>query len=147
MALRAFTLVELLVVLICLGLIAMLGVGALPDIGETRRLQTAAADVRAAFVRARAEAILSGRPVEVVVDIDQRVLRVPGENRPVRLPGNANVMLRTAADQVVGEKVGRIVFRADGTSAGGSLELSNPAGRGYDIDVNWLTGRVSMHAR
>lgn len=145
---RGFTLIELLVVLACLGLISVLATGALPKAGGEREVRAAATQARSALVRARARAILKGSPVAVEIDVRNRTLAVPGEARPLRLPERAVVHLWTGADQVVAAYTGRILFRPDGSATGGLLRLAAAEeGAGWDVSVNWLSGRVSMDAR
>jgi general secretion pathway protein H len=59
------------------------------------------------------------------------------------LPERLELKLYTAQRDIVGDKIGAIRFFPDGGSTGGRITLA--AGeRKYDVDVDWLTGRVTI---
>jgi len=61
----------------------------------------------------------------------------------VELPKGIDLKLYTAQSEVTSERKGGIRFYPDGSSTGGRITLS--AGeRKYLVDVDWLTGRVSI---
>ena len=63
--------------------------------------------------------------------------------RTHRLPARLDLKLYTAQRDLVSEKVGAVRFFPDGGSNGGRITLA--AGeRKYDVDIDWLTGRVSI---
>ena len=53
------------------------------------------------------------------------------------------VKLFTAQSDLVNDKVGAIRFFPDGGSNGGRVTLA-VGERKYDVDVDWLTGRVAI---
>ena len=58
-------------------------------------------------------------------------------------PEGIELKLLTAQTEVESERKGAIRFYADGSSTGGRITVS--AGeRKYLVDVDWLTGRVSI---
>ncbi len=72
-----------------------------------------------------------------------RTFRVPPDPRTHHLPERLDLKLYTAQRDLVSDKVGAIRFFPDGGSNGGRITLA--AGeRKYDVDVDWLTGRVSI---
>src|SRR5450755_2550308 len=79
----------------------------------------------------------------LVIDVDARSFTLPPDTRVHRLPEKLDVKLFTAQRDLVGEKIGAIRFFPDGGSNGGRITLA--AGeRKYDVDVDWLTGRVTI---
>lgn len=140
-----FTLVEVLVVLAIAGL--MLAVtppllsGALPGL----ELKGAARRTASALRLTRELAIAEGRPAAWMIDIANNAYRIDGRGRDGRLPGGIALELVAAADEMASETQGAIRFFPDGTSTGGRviLKRGEPGReRGYQVGVNWLTGRV-----
>jgi general secretion pathway protein H len=59
------------------------------------------------------------------------------------LPREIEIKLYTAQRDLVSDQVGAVRFYPDGGSNGGRITLA--AGeRKFDVDVDWLTGRVSI---
>ena len=142
---RGFTLVEVLVVLAVAGL--MLAVtppmlsGALPGL----ELKGAARRTASALRLTRELAIAEGRPAAWLLDIEGGTYRIDGRGRDGRLPRGIALELIAAADEMASETQGGIRFFPDGTSTGGRviLKRGEPGReRGYQVGVNWLTGRV-----
>ena len=59
------------------------------------------------------------------------------------LPRDVDLKLYTAQKDLVDEKVGSIRFYPDGGSNGGRITVGSGE-RKYEIDVDWLTGRVAI---
>ena len=62
------------------------------------------------------------------------------------MPTGSHISLSTAQQEQLNAATGAIRFFPDGSSTGGGVGLSLGAER-YDIQVDWLTGGVSIHAR
>jgi len=60
-----------------------------------------------------------------------------------RLPERIELKLYTAQRDLVNDNVGAIRFFPDGGSDGGRITLTAGT-RKYDVDVDWLTGRVAI---
>ena len=143
---RAFTLVELLVVLAVAALILTavppLVSAALPGV----ELKAAARWTLASLRLARETAIRSGADTVLIVDLEGRRLEIPGY-RVVSLPSRIDLKLEAASGEMLDAQRGAIRFFPDGSSTGGRLILARGAGRdqrGYQVGVTWLTGRVRM---
>lgn len=138
---RGFTLVELLVVLAIAGLMLALTpplIGAaLPGV----ELKGAARRTAAALRLTREIAIAEGRPAAWVLDLSHRRYRLDGSSRGGRLPAGVELQLTAAEAELLDDERGAIRFFPDGSSTGGRVVLSRD-GRGYQVGVNWLTGRV-----
>jgi type II secretion system protein H len=80
-ALRGFTLVELLAVLVIFGLLAAI---ALPNLGirSSRMLDEEARRLASSLEFARQRAVMTGVPHRVLVDLDQAAYRIEWQGRP-----------------------------------------------------------------
>ncbi|HVE48751.1 MAG TPA: GspH/FimT family pseudopilin [Casimicrobiaceae bacterium] len=140
---RGVTLIELLVVL---AIIAMMTALVLPMFGSgvsTTELKGAARSVASGMRLARSEAMSSRRETFVTFDLEGRRYLVGSDRREHALPKGVDMKLFTAQKDLVNERVGAIRFYPDGGSNGGRLTLA--AGeRKFEIDVDWLTGRVAV---
>lgn len=142
---KGFTLIELLVVLAIAGLIMAvtppLLSSAMPGLqlkGTARQLAAGLRFARGRAVAQRAEAVLA-------LDLETRSVSISGREGSLSIPDDLDVELVSAVSELQDEGTGSIRFFPDGSSTGGRITLSY-RGRGYDLDVDWLTGRVSIVA-
>lgn len=138
-----FTLLELLLVLVIsatgYALLVRFAGGGLSG----AQLKGAARTVAAGLRDARGQAIASQESVALAVDLDKRSVEVSGSGQPRELPERLEIQLYTAQSEVASERRGAIRFYPDGSSTGGRVTLA--AGeRKLLVDVDWLTGRVSI---
>ena len=143
-AMRGVTLLELLVVIAILGLIAGM---VLPSFGggvPTSELKSAARQLAAGLRIARSEAVAQKRETFLTLDIEGRRFKVDREPREYPLPSRIGLKLFTAQNDIVNEKVGAIRFFPDGGSNGGRITVAAGT-RKYEVDVDWLTGRVTIY--
>jgi general secretion pathway protein H len=140
---RGVTLIELLVVL---AILAMLTTLVLPMFGpgvSTTELKGAARQVASGMRLARSEAMATRRETFVTFDLEGRRFMMGSNKREHALPKGVEMKLYTAQMDLVSDTVGAIRFYPDGGSNGGRLTLA--AGeRKFEIDVDWLTGRVAV---
>jgi general secretion pathway protein H len=138
-----FTLLELLVVLalatLLLALAPPLITSALPGV----ELKAAARRVTSGLRLAREEAIRSGRDRAFLIDVEERLIEVEGGYRSTSLPQDLDVKLEAAEQEMISDQAGGVRFFPDGSSTGGRIVLSDGK-RGYQIGVQWLTGRIRM---
>lgn len=126
---RGFTLLEMLVVLLLLGLATALVAPRLSLGGAA--LDADAHTLAAALLHARDQAVRTGRPVEVRLDMP--------------LPGTA--ALRVVGDaELMGDGVARLRFLSDGSASGADIRLTGQHGGERRVAVDWLTGRVRHDA-
>ena len=144
---RASAGVTLLELLIVLSIMAIIAAMVLPLFGgsgvSTAELKSAARQVAAGLRVARSEALATRQETRVVLDLQQRTFRIDRNAYVHALPKPIEVKLFTAQSDLVNERVGAIRFFADGGSNGGRVTLA-AGSRKYDIDVDWLTGRVAI---
>ena len=140
---EGFTLFELLIVLTIIGIVVALGAPALQRMLPGVELKSGAKTVAAALREARGLAIANNTEVTLVVDLDDRTLRL-GDGPPrVRLASSFGITLLTASSELVDAGAGQIRFYPDGTSTGGRVTLTQ-GDRRYHVAVDWLTGRVML---
>ena len=139
--LAGFTLIELLVVLAIAGL--MLAVVpplisvAMPGV----ELKAAARRTAGALRLAREVSIAQGRDAAWIIDVESNRYHIDGDHRRGSLPAGLDIELVAAEDEMQSESVGGIRFFPDGSSTGGRVILKRGDG-GYQVGVNWLTGRI-----
>jgi general secretion pathway protein H len=138
-----YTLVELLVVLLI-----MMGVLALApplfDRGlSTTELRSVAREMMAAMRGAHSTAVSSRSPVAFTLDLEHHRYQVD-HRRQVSLPESLQLELLTGQSELRGQGVGAITFYSDGSASGGEVTLLAEA-RQIRLDVDWISGRVSMH--
>jgi general secretion pathway protein H len=145
---RGFTLVELLVVLA----IAALMLTAVPPLISAAfpgvELKAAARRTLSTLRLARETAIRTGADTALIVDVQERRLELSGF-KTITLPSGLRLGLNAAQREMIDEQRGAIRFFPDGSSTGGVITLARrgaEADSGYQVGVNWLTGRVRMAA-
>ena len=140
---RGFTLLEIIVVLV-IGAIAYSLLLGIPFRGaSTSDLKAAARTLASGLRQAQTMAITTRRDASLTMDVEAREYTLPGESAPRALPKGIDLKLFTAQSEVASERKGAIRFYPDGSSTGGRITLSIGE-RKYLVDVDWLTGRVSI---
>ena len=137
------TLLELLIVLMLMALIAGIAIPMFGGGVSSTDLKSAAREVAAGLRFARDQAIAQRAESLLELNLQGRTFRVPPDPRTHRLPERLELKLYTAQRDLVDEKIGAIRFFPDGGSNGGRVTLASGE-RKYDVDVDWLTGRVSI---
>ena len=139
---QGFTLVELLVVLaiaaVAISTVPPLFSAALPGV----EMKAAARRTVTGLRLAREQAIRQGRPLTLIVDVEEHRLEIPG-HRAINLPQRLELTFEGAEREMRDAQRGGIRFFPDGTSTGGRIVIAS-GDAGYQIGVNWLTGRVRM---
>lgn len=135
-----FTLIEVIVVLVILGL----GMALLTTRGPLRStaldLRAATGEITQALRLARARAIATDRQVIVALDPAGNAFRV-GSSPAQTLP--KGVVLEATAVQGPAVGIAAFSFAPDGSASGGRISLT-AGGRRAIVGVDWLTGRVSV---
>ncbi len=137
------TLLELLIVIALMGIIAALVVPMFGGPVSTSELRATARQLAAGLRLARSEAVSERRETFLVVDVAGKRFKVDREAREHALPSKVELKLFTAQNDLVSENVGSIRFYPDGGSNGGRITVASGA-RKFDVDVDWLTGRVAI---
>ena len=140
---RGVTLLELLIVLSIMAILAAIVVPIFGGGVSTGELKGATRELAAGLRVARSEALATRKETRVMLDLEGRTFQVERDARTHTLPRQVELKLFTAQSDLVNEKIGAIRFFPDGGSNGGRVTLT--AGeRKFNVDVDWLTGRVAI---
>ncbi len=136
---RGFTLLELLVVLVIIGLASTLvfvsTTGSLFRSRESRFVE----EFQSYLVRAKAAALGGGRMVEFLIDGEERRFGLDGRGwRPI--PKTMQIEAEGLLDE--GNSTYGLVFYPDGSSSGGAIDLVWDDGRRDQFQVTRLLGRI-----
>ncbi|OGT76982.1 MAG: type II secretion system protein GspH [Gammaproteobacteria bacterium RIFCSPLOWO2_02_FULL_56_15] len=140
---RAFTLVELLVVLAIASLVLALIPPLLDNILPENRVRGAARNLATELKLSRSLAIRSHEETVLILDVEQQYYVSANAEHGLNLPQDTVLTLTTAESESLSENRGSIRFFPDGSSTGGQIHLHYRQGE-YVVDVNWLTGQVSL---
>ncbi|HEY1326610.1 MAG TPA: GspH/FimT family pseudopilin [Casimicrobiaceae bacterium] len=140
---RGVTLLELLIVLALMALIAGIALPMLGNGVSTTELRNSARQLAAGLRTARSEAVSQRRETFLVLDVAGKRFKVDRDPREYPLPKGVQLKLFTAQNDIVDANVGSIRFFPDGGSNGGRITVASGT-RKYEVDVDWLTGRVAI---
>lgn len=138
-----FSMLELLVVL---AIMALVTAAVVPIFGKgvsTTELKSAARSLASGLRLARSEAVSQHRQTFLVLDVAGRRFKVDQDPKQYPLPRDVELKLFTAQKDLVDEAVGAIRFFPDGGSNGGRITIASGE-RKYEVDVDWLTGRIAI---
>ncbi|HET7728792.1 MAG TPA: GspH/FimT family protein [Usitatibacter sp.] len=138
-----FTLLEVLVVLVIGAAMYALILGVPFRGASVADLKAAARTLASGLRQAQTLALVTRRDAVLTLDVEARQYVLAGETEPRDLPKKLELKLFTAQSEIQNENKGAIRFYPDGSSTGGRITVK--AGeRQYLVDVDWLTGRVSI---
>ena len=143
---RGFTLLEMVCVLALIAMMAAVLLPLMPRHTSRSRLQGYVLQTAALLKEDRNVAIRRGTAVATLVDTRSRLIRSGSSADVVRIPDDVYfeaVLPRTCNQR---EALSTISFFASGMSCGGAVALTR-ADVGYEVRVNWLTGRVEIVSR
>ena len=137
------TMIELLVVLSIMAALAAMAAPMLSGEVSGSALKSAAREVAAGLRYARNDAVATRQETRLVFDLEGRTFRIDRDARVHALPKKVDLKLFTAQSDIADDKTGAIRFYPDGGASGGRVTIA--AGeRKYEVDVDWLTGRVAI---
>jgi general secretion pathway protein H len=143
---QGFTLLEMVCVLAIIALLSAVLLPIIPRETSRSRLQAYALQAATLLKRDRDAAIRSHINVATLVDAGGRAIRSGASQAAIRVPDDVRfdaVLPQTCQRQAA---LSTIRFFADGTSCGGTIVLTR-FDAGYEVRVNWLTGRVEIVSR
>jgi general secretion pathway protein H len=143
---RGFTLLEMVCVLALIAMMAAVLLPLFPHHTTRARLQAYVLQAAALLKEDRNAAIRRGAGVATLVDAGSRLIRSGSSADMIRIPDDVAfeaILPRTCDHR---EALSTIRFFPSGMSCGGAVSLAR-ADIGYEIHVNWLTGRVEIVTR
>ncbi len=136
-----YTLVEMLVVLVLLGLATAISLPYATTTGRAQKLDATASQLAALFRQAQTIAYVTNRNVEVSFMRDSRKWLVNDASPQLQLEQSLTVTALTVAGQVNEKKISYRFFPTGGSS-GGRVILQASENQ-VAVDLNWLTGAVT----
>lgn len=106
-------------------------------------LKGAARQLAAGLRQARSQAVTRKVESTLTLDVEKRNFKVSGDQRQYALPAKLDISLFTAQSELLPDKIGAIRFYPDGSSTGGRITVTS-GDRKYDVNVDWLTGQVTI---
>ena len=143
---RGFTLLEMVCVLALIAMMAAVLLPLVPRHTSRSRLQGYVLQAAALLKEDHNAAIRRGTGVATLVDAGSHVIRSGSNADMIRIPDDVHfetLLPRTCNQR---EAVSTISFFASGMSCGGAMTLTRED-VGYEVLVNWLTGRVEIVSR
>jgi general secretion pathway protein H len=143
---RGFTLLEMVCVLAIIALLSAVLLPFVPRETSRSRLQAFALQTAALLKTDRNAAIRRGTSVATLVDAEARAIRSGASRAAILIPNDVRfdaVLPQTCEQRAA---LSNISFFANGTSCGGTIALTR-FDAGYEIRVNWLTGRIEVIPR
>lgn len=143
---RGFTLLEMVCVLAIIALLSAVLLPFIPHQTSRSRLQAYALQAAALLKTDRNAAIMRRTSVATLVDAESRAIRSGVSRTTIRIPDDVrfDALLPKTCEQRA--TLSTINFFANGTSCGGTIALTR-LDAGYEIKVNWLTGRIEVVSR
>ncbi len=143
---RGFTLLEMVCALAIIALLAAVLLPLIPRETSRSRLQAYALEA-ATLLKADRDAAIRGQiSVGTLVDTGGRAIRSGVSQAAIRIP--ADVRFDSVLPQTCQRRaaLSTIRFFSNGTSCGGTIALTR-FDAGFEVRVNWLTGRVEIVSR
>lgn len=140
---KGFTLLEIMLVLfiVILGFAAIgLSISSGSDATEH---QSVARDLVSALRYAKGQALISHEETTVELDLNENTYTVSGRDKVFTIPETIAVTVVTAQDEMEGKGLANIRFFPDGSASGGRIKLEKNTVT-WQIDINWLTGQISL---
>jgi prepilin-type N-terminal cleavage/methylation domain-containing protein len=138
-----FTLLEVVVVLALLALLMGLVLPGLQRTVKRERERSNLRQLTTVLRLARSEAATRHQRVRLFLDLKTQQYWLEGSNRRGVLSGKRVGDIHLVWQDATRRR-GYIAFYGDGTSSGGKLSIQDSTGRRYNIEVEIITGKVSL---
>lgn len=143
---HGFTLLEMVCVLAIIGLLSAVLLPFIPHNTSRSRLQAYALQAATLLMADRNAAIRRGTDVATLVDPESRKIVSGAGRNTIRVPDDVRFDATLPKTCNQRPAFSTISFFANGMSCGGSIALTR-FDTGYEVRVNWLTGRVEIVPR
>ena len=143
---RGFTLLEMVCVLAVIAMLAAVLLPLIPRQTSRSRLEAYAVQTATLLKADRSAAIRRRSDVATLVDATTRSIHSGATAAMISIP--EDVHFDALLPQICRQRaaLSTISFFADGMSCGGTIALSR-LDTGYEVRVNWLTGRIEIVSR
>ncbi|MCF6202871.1 MAG: GspH/FimT family pseudopilin [Methylococcaceae bacterium] len=140
---KGFSLIELLLVIVIIGIMITVVASNAGTGNETTVLKSASREIASALRYARGIAMTNRKESVFQFDLDENSYQMTGKSKVYKLSKDIEVTLDVAQSQIEGDGMGAVRFFPDGSSTGGriTLEISKIK---RQLDINWLTGQVEI---
>ncbi len=138
-----FTLVELLVVLMIISVVFVAMPIAYDRVKPGLEVRSDAREIARILRETRGRAIRDNEEATVLIDLNERFLRMGAEGERFDFSEGTTLTLETAMSEQISPDAARIRFFPSGASTGGRVTLER-LGKIYRIEVDWLFGRVRI---
>ncbi len=143
---RGFTLLEMVCVLAVIAMLAAVLLPLIPRQTSRSRLEAYAVQTATLLKADRSAAIRRRSDVATLVDATTRSIHSGATAAMISIPEDVHfdaLLPHTCRQRAA---LSTISFFADGMSCGGTIALSR-LDTGYEVRVNWLTGRIEIVSR
>ncbi len=139
-----FTLVELLVTLVIASIVIVTVPPLFINSVSGAEVRSAAHRLSTALRTTRSIAISRKQDAALLLDLEHRRYQITSGAKKIQLDKDIALTLTTAESETTDKTRGSIRFFPDGSSTGGQIKIAGEK-QTYTLDVDWLTGRVSLH--
>ncbi len=144
MKIKGFSLIELLLVIVIIGIMITVVASNAGTGNETTVLKSASREIASAIRYARGIAMTNRKESVFQFDLEENTYQMTDKSKVYKLSKDIEVTLDVAQSQIEDDGTqGAIRFFPDGSSTGGriTLEISEIK---RQLDINWLTGQVEI---
>ncbi len=137
-----FTLVEVLVVLTIVSVVV--GSISYVVIGGGNDLKSVSQDIVQSMRLLQQRSIRDDRPYQIEIDLNANTISFL--EKEIAIPEAFSVTVKTAASQVIEDRLVGMTFFPDASSTGGSIVLESDK-EAYEIMVVWISGKIQTSYR
>jgi general secretion pathway protein H len=144
---RGFTLLELTVVLLIVGISTALVVPAIDSGITSREVRRAARQIASTMLHVRGEALARGRPMAMLIDVPENTIETVGGGRWAELTERAVIEGVGGGAREVGDQQFEVRFFPNGSTSGAAVVLSSRGDRTRNrllVELDPLIGSVRV---
>jgi general secretion pathway protein H len=144
---RGFTLIELTVVLLIIGISTALVVPAIDSGITSREVRRAARQIASTMLHVRGEALARGRPMAMLIDVPENTIETVGGGRWAELTERAVIEGVGGGAREVGDRQFEVRFFPNGSTSGAAVVLSSRVDRTRNrllVELDPLIGSVRV---